>query len=352
VSHALLLSPGGALAEADEAVAAATQAGDDRVLVEALLVRAWAVRGALPAADRLRAAEEAAALAAARNDRRLELSASYQLGNAQLQSGDLSAAAATFARGSDFRGAMEGWSIADFEASLAIAQGRFADAATLSDRAHALGEALGDTNEFVHAFQHLTLALAIGDLERAQTCHERGAATVAGSVVPSAAFIAFAAGDEVAARELLVSWIDDMQPLLPPIMRYVMPHYLSILAMQLGTVAGLDDLIDYTDRFAGELLGSDAAILGAADAARGRFAAARGDLDAAITLLEAAHALHQRLELHQLVVESGLDLGRVLLRRDRPGDHEAAQLILSETVEGADRIGMAPALAEARALLT
>jgi class 3 adenylate cyclase len=352
LAHALLLSPGGALAEADEAVAAARHAGNDRVLGEALLVRAWAVRGALPAADRRRAAEEASAFAAARNDRRLELSASYQLGNAQLQSGDLAGAAATFARGSDYQGAMEGWSLADFEASLAIAEGRFAEAVVLSDRAHALGEALGDTNEFIHAFQRCMVALAVGDLDQARSNQERGAATVAGSVVPSAAVTALASGDERSARELLASWVVDIQPLLPQLMRYVMPHYLSILALQLGTVAGLDDLIAYTDRFAGELIGSDAAILGAADAARGRFAAARGDLDRSVALIESGHALHERLQLHQLIVESGLDLGRVLLRRDGPGDREAAQLVLGETVDTADRIGMAPALATARALIT
>jgi class 3 adenylate cyclase/tetratricopeptide (TPR) repeat protein len=351
LAHALILAPGGALAEADEAVEAARSAGDERVLSDALVVRAWAVRGTLPVDQRLRAAEGAVAFAVDHNYRQNELSACYQLGNAQLQMGDLAGAAETFARGSDFRGAMEGWSVADFQASLAIAEGRFAEAEALSDRAHSLGEALGDTNDFVHAYQHWTLAIAVGDVAEAQVWHERGAATVAGSVVPSAPITALAAGDDAQARRLLAAWIDEIQPLLPGIMRYVMPHHLSMLALQLATVAGLDDLIKDADRSAGELLGSDAGILGAADAARGRFAAVRDDLDTAVALLEAGHALHLRLELHQLIVESGLDLGRILLRRNGPRDQEVAQHVLGETAQTAERIGMAPALRDARALL-
>ena len=49
LAHGLVLTPGGvALPEADVAVAAADQAGDEQALCHALLVRAWAVRGVLP----------------------------------------------------------------------------------------------------------------------------------------------------------------------------------------------------------------------------------------------------------------------------------------------------------------
>ena len=80
----------------------------------------------------------------------------------------------------------------------------------------------------------------------------------------------------------------------------------------------------YAERFPGELLGADAGLLGASDAARGRFAALQGDLDRAVELLEAGHAMHERLELPQLSVETGLDLGIVLLRRAGAGDADRA----------------------------
>jgi hypothetical protein len=132
----------------------------------------------------------------------------------------------------------------------------------------------------------------------------------------------------------------------------VIVHHLSVLAFRLDTLSGLKHPVDYVERFPGELLGSDAGIAGAADAARGRFAAVQGDLDRALSLLEAGHALHERLELHQLSVESGIDLGRVLLRRDGPGDHESAQQLLGQAGSLAEQLGMAPAHAEAQTLLT
>ena len=148
LAHGLLLSPGGvALHEADEAIAAARQAGDDQALNHALLVRAWAVRGVLPAADRQRAAEEAIAFARVSDNRWYELSSHYHLGNARLNQGDLEGAADAFLQTSEFRGGLEGWAIADFRAAHSLAQARFGEAEELSDAAYRLGDALGDTND-------------------------------------------------------------------------------------------------------------------------------------------------------------------------------------------------------------
>jgi tetratricopeptide (TPR) repeat protein len=351
LAQALLLSPGGALTEADDAVAAAREVGDIEVLGGALVIRAWAVRGVLGAEGRLVAAEEALELAVARGDRFGEYAALYQLGNAHLTRGDLVGARATFARDAEFSGALDRWASTDFDASHALAQGRFAEAEARSEDAHRLGTALGDTNDFVQAYQRWALALATGDVAAARTWQQELATTVAGLVVPAAPLTALAAGDEAAARAGLASWVDEIEPLVPPLMLYVIVHHVSVLAFRLDTLSGLEHLVDYVERFPGELLGSDAGIAGAADAARGRFAAVQGDLDRAVTLLEAGHALHERLELHQLSVESAIDLARVLLRRDRPGDHESAQQLLGQAGSLAEQLGMAPAHAEARALL-
>jgi class 3 adenylate cyclase len=351
LAHALLLAPGGALTEADQAVAAAREVGDAQVLGDALGVRAWAVRGVLPAEERQRAAQEALDFAIARRDRVNEFGALYHLGNSQLTRGDLVAARAAFLRGSEFTGALQGWAACDFDASYALAQGRFAEADALSEDAHRLGAALGDTNDFVHAYQRWSAALATGDLAAARTWQEHVAATAAGLAVPTAPVTHLAAGDDAATRAALSSWIHDIEPLVPHLVRFVSVHYVSLLSFRLETLDGLTHFIDYSERFAGELLGSDAGLAGAADAARGRFAAARGDLDTAATLLETGHSLHQRLELHKLSVESGIDLGRVLLRRGGPGDRESAQQLLGRAVALAERLGMAPALTEAQALL-
>ena len=272
-------------------------------------------------AERLRAAEEASATARAVGDRFREIGVEYLRGNALLNSGDLDGAEAAFSQ-TDFRGALEGWAIADFRAARAIAEGRFAEAAVLADVAHGLGAALGDTNDGIRALQQWSVARLTGDFEAAHRWAESDASAV-GQVVPTDALTYLTAGDEVRAGAALAAWVRDVQPLMPAIMRYSALAYLAQLVFQLGAFDGLDASIEYAERFPGELIGSDAGIVGAADAARGRFAAVRGDLDRAVELLEAGHALHTRLGLHQLVVESGLDLGIVLLRRDGADDSAA-----------------------------
>ena len=149
----------------------------------------------------------------------------------------------------------------------------------------------------------------------------------------------------------LAAWARDIQDLVPEIMRYSTIHYVSQLTFELGPLEGLEAWPEYAERFPGELLGADAGLIGASDAARGRFAAVAGDLDRAVELLEAGHAMHAHLELPQLRVESGLDLGIVLLRRDQAGDRDRATALLRTTAELAGAIGMVPAEAQARALI-
>ena len=149
----------------------------------------------------------------------------------------------------------------------------------------------------------------------------------------------------------LAAWARDIQDLVPEIMRYSAIHYVSQLAFELGPLVGLEGWPEYAECFPGELLGADAGIIGASDAARGRFAAVQGDLDRAVELLEAGHAMHARLELPQLSVETGLDLGIVLLRRGKAGDGDRAAALLRTTAELASTIGMVPAEARARALI-
>jgi class 3 adenylate cyclase len=349
LAHGLVLAPGAAaLPEADGAVAAAREAGDDDALCHALLVRTWAVRGVLPVGERLRAAEEASATARALADRYREIGVEYLRGNALLNSGDLDGAEIAFAQ-TDFRGALESWAIADFRAARAIAEGRFAEAAVLADAAHGLGAALGDTNDGIRTLQQWSVARLTGDFDAAHRW-AAGDASAIGQVVPMEALTHLMAGDEVQAGAALAAWVRDIQPRMPEIMRYSALAYLAQLVFQLGAPDGLDASIEYAERFPGELLGSDAGFVGAADAARGRLAAVSGDLDRAVELLEAGHAMHARLGLHQLVVETGLDLGIVLLRRDRADDRARATDLLRSTADLANTLGMAPTAARAAAL--
>ena len=352
LAHGLVLVPGGvALPEADAAVAAAREAGDSNALCHALLVRAWAVRGVLPVTARVDAAREARDAARAAGDRLHDSSSEYLLGNALLNNAQLDEAA-TALIATDFRGALEGWAIADFRCSVALAEGRFAEAAVLADDAHTLGAALGNTNDGIRALQRWSIARLIGDFDAARHWQAECALTAVGLVFPTEATTAMTAGATDEARNLLSAWARDIQDLAPEIMRYSAIHYVSQLAFQLGTLEDLEAWPEYAEQFPDELLGADAGIIGASDAARGRFAAVQGDLEGAVELIEAGHAMHTRLGLHQLSVDTGLDLGIVHLRRRRPGDTERAAELLRTTAELARTIGMIPASTRARILLT
>ena len=308
------------------------------------------MRGILPVSERLTAAEEASAAARAVGDRFHESSVEYLLANALLNQGDVDAAESVFSHMS-FRGALEDWSIADFCAARAIAEGRMAEAAALSDVAHERGAALGETNDGIRALQHWTVARLTGDVDAALHWQEECGATAVGLAFPLRALTALWAGDAPKAREELAAWSREIEPLVPKLMYYSAIHYLSQLAFELDVTDALDAWSEYAERFPGELIGADAGFLGAADAARGRFAALHGDLDRAVGLIEAGHALHERLALPQLIVDTGLDLGTVLLRRGKAGDAERANELLRTTAELASRIGMAPAEQRVRALI-
>jgi hypothetical protein len=191
----------------------------------------------------------------------------------------------------------------------------------------------------------------IGDFDAARRWHEETSRSAIGLVFPTGALLSLWERNEAAARDELATWIRDIGPLVPEVMRYSAVSYISQLVFELGPFDGLDDWIAYAERFPGEFLGADGGLIGAADAARGRFAAVVGDLDRAVDLLEAGHAMHELLGLHQLSVESGVDLGAVLLRRERAADRDRGADLLRSTAELADAIGMAPAVARARALL-
>ncbi len=350
LAHGLILAPGGALVEADEAIKIAREAGAEQALMQALLVRAWAVRGVLPAPERQRAAEEALAATLEAGDRFRELATRYHLANARLNLGDFDTAAAEFRVTSEYRGALEGWAIADFDATLALARGEFDTADALADAAHALGTSLGDTNDAVRAGQHWLSARYRGDVDSARAWNDQALLTAIGSAVPTTAATLIAAGDLAAARTEFRAWGKAVRGLLSPLMYFIVAAYVAQIAFALDETDGLDEYADYAERFPGEILGSDAQIVSAADVSRGLFAALHGRLDDAVTLIGAGHALHERLELHALAVNSGIDLATVLLRRDTSGDRDRAVGVLKIAADLGQTLGMTPSAARARQL--
>jgi hypothetical protein len=158
-------------------------------------------------------------------------------------------------------------------------------------------------------------------------------------------------GDADAARVAFATWMEQVFPHLPGVLRYLGVGTAVTVAARLGDADRTPPLAEYLTPFRGELIGSDAWIFAAVDHLLGVCAATVGDLDDAVDLLGAGHEMYERLGLHARTVPSGLDLGRVLLERGGPGDREAGEAHLRRAIESAEQLGMGPSAARAASLL-
>lgn len=97
-------------------------------------------------------------------------------------------------------------------------------------------------------------------------------------------------------------------------------------------------------------LGAATGYLGAAAGVLGRLAATLGDRDTAVRHLTEAEAMEQRAGTPPFQTVVRLDLARVLVARDGPGDRERAAGLVEQCAHTARRLGMAPTLSAAAAL--
>lgn len=346
-----LLAPGdGGLRSADAAVALARASGDPTALGYALGARAWSVRGWLPVADRLVAVEEFVEAGGHFQVRSIDTGAQYQLGGVLLNAGDLDAADAAFvASAQGFTGiALEDWAPVNFRSARAYAEGRYADGDTLGAQAFRLGQGLGDTNEAIDSARILLSRLERGEWAEAEVALARGDATALGITGPYDACFAIETGDRDAAASRLATWVDDVFPLLPGMLRYLGAASAVVVAARLGDSERCAAIAEYLAPFRGELVGSDSWIFQAADHLLGLCAATDGRYDEAVELITSGHELYRRLGLRAREVQSGLDLGRLLLAR---GGADAAASLLRGAAALADELGMGPSAAAARSLL-
>ncbi len=347
-----LLAPGDAgLRAADAAVALARASGDPTALGYALGARAWSVRGWLPVADRLVAVEEFAEVGRRFQLRSIDTGAQYQLGGVLLNAGDLDGADAAYLAGDQMASgtALEGWAPVNFRAARAYAEGRYADADALGAQAFPLGVGLGDTNEAIDSARVLFSRLERGEWAEAEAALARSDATALSVTGPYGALFAIERGDRDTAAASLATWVDDVFPLLPGMLRYLGAASAIVTAAQLGDAERCAAIAEYLVPFRGELVGSDAWIFQAVDHLLGLCAATDGRYDEAVELITSGHELYRRLGLRAREVQSGLDLGRVLLARG--GADVAAAALLRGTAALADELGMGPSAAAAASLL-
>jgi hypothetical protein len=347
LAHGLILAPGDeGLRAADEAVALAELSGDQAALQRALIARTWSVRGTLPVAERIAAAERAVEVAREHGDEFVVQSAQYQLAASVLTNANIGRALEIY-RNQVYSGALEDWPITVASASFAYAQGRFEEAEELSAKAHRLGLALGDTNDGIRAGHLILAAVDVGDFDAARRFCDESRTSMVASVFPFDALVS-ASENPAAGAEALETWARDIAPLVANMLRFVGSSTVARIAFLVGDNCGTGRYVDYLEPFAGELIGSDASIGGAADWARGLLAAVDGRLDDAVALVESGHAMHGQLELHARTVRSGHDLGMIVARRNSPGDVERARELFTEVVTLGTEIGMGPLVDSAR----
>jgi len=354
IAFGQILAPGDAgLQLANEAVALARASGDATALCDALGARGWSMIGWRPAAERHAAAEETVATGREHGIKGAEAGGLYVLGKATVGAGDLDAADATFeASTAGYSGmVLAGWATVNFRSSRAYAEGRYADGDALGAQAYELGVGLGDTNEIVDSARIMLTSLERGDRATAERAFERVEATAIGMFGPYRAVLALATGDDGAARAAIGAWINEVFGLLPGLLRLLYAGVAVPVAVRLREVECASVLGEYLTPFRGELVGDDALIYGAVDHLVGACAAVSGRFDEAVELIRSGHAQHERLGLHARAVQSGLDLGRVLLERGAPSDREAGEAHLRHTADLAGRLGMTPYAHEAAALL-
>ncbi|HEU5302293.1 MAG TPA: AAA family ATPase [Acidimicrobiia bacterium] len=353
VSYALIFAPGDeAYRLARDAVELARAAGDDEALVHALRALAWTENVSTPVDGRAETVAELVAMVERLGDRSLVSISELLLGRVMTCRGDLDAADVAFAASSDIEGAsLEGWVIRNFRAARLAAEGRFDDADAISDESHGIAGDIGKSGDAVWHAQRFRTAYDRGNVEACEAEAVALADTPFAKLAPYGALAAELSGDRDRARVEFGAWLEDAVPDLPAHLAYIGVTYSSRLIQVLGDTGCAEQFLPGMRALSGELPASEVTIMESFDTCAARLLVTLGRLDEAIMAAEAGDALHRRTGLDARTAVSSTELGEMLLQRDGPGDRERSEVLLREGAELAERLGMAPTLARARAAL-
>jgi tetratricopeptide (TPR) repeat protein len=353
LSNALVLVPGDeSLTVAEEAERLACEAGADDVLSRAILARAWALRSRGRGEELRRVAQQGVdhALHHARVD--WEWASRYLVAEAWLELGDLASARAEIERSSLLPSTLQGWGLPVFDATVAILEGRFDGVHETIEAGAALGGALGDTNEAIRCGQHGWAALLQGDFDEAVRWGEAMDRTLLGAGTGfHPLYVLAEVGDTDTATAAYEAWARDVRPLAPQLLKHWTLAYESTYVLRTNDAATAARVAVDLEPFRNHFLGGDTGLMGAAEGAMARAAIVEGRFDDAVALAEHALGAAEQRGWHTLVTQHRVDLARALLGRAEPGDADRAQPLLTEAIETADALGLAPAAREARSLL-
>jgi DNA-binding CsgD family transcriptional regulator/tetratricopeptide (TPR) repeat protein len=360
--HAVALSEYGHVEAADElgrrATAMAERSGDPTALVDVAHARYRLMFGPEGVAGRLKLGSRLLELGAVpgRPEAPLwgqiwRIDAAFQLGGLAAVDAEIAALAGLVDR---LGWPLARWHLLRTRATRALAAGDFTEAERLARAAFEVAEGLQDPSAsglfYAFIMDLLRLTGRFGEYEPAVS--EFGSVPVP-IVMAVAGVYRLAAGDTATAWALL----ERLRVALPDLPRD--PRWLPAVALTGDLAAGLagegvGDVADFCYRallpYARYHVAGATGYLGATTGVLGRLAAALGDRDAAVRHLTEAEAMEQRAGAPAVQAGVRLDLARVLVARDGPGDRARAAELAERCAHTARRLGMAPALAAATAL--
>lgn len=246
------------------------------------------------------------------------------------------------------------WHAARNRATIAMARGRFTQAAELGRAAVALARRADHDGSLLPTLGFLmVLQTQVGgdDIDIDPELAPYAPSMAVGPLRGALAVARLAAGDRDGAKQLYASLPEASD--IPRFMILPMMEFVALLAEEFGDRRRATEvyrtLSPYADLFvcggAGVVV-----ITGSVRMPLGLAAATLGRLDDAITHLRAAVDAGRRAGMPPAAATSALHLARVLARRQRPGDREEAQALAARVTAEADQMGMAPLGRHARSL--
>lgn len=322
----------------------------NQALIDALHARKEACPGPTGRAERMLLATEMLALAERTRNPRAAMWGELWRIAALMEGGQLVAAAeelpALQSTVNQVGGPVSAWHHDQVAACIALAQGRYADAAAIGRRAFDRMRPV-EASSATGAYLSLQCALArhIGATDEAVAIAQRRYESPPRFKTMSRvahAFLLLRVGlpDEAAASYQQAGPLETWSlPAFFVLHGYV---YAALAAAELGRHDDLAELLDRLRPFRGEHASSEGiSYLGPIELALGRGAATLGRLDAAIDDLTAAAAQADRAGAPGFAAEAGYHLAAALLTRNRPGDRDRAVPAARDADQLARALGMA-----------
>jgi tetratricopeptide (TPR) repeat protein len=323
---------------AEEAVVEARRLGDPAALAYALNARHAVLWGPANASERLAVAGEVIKLAERAGDRQLACEGRNHRVVALLETGDVGGATAEIAEhgrlAQELRQPFGLWQATAWRATIALLDGRFAEAQAAADEALALGRRIRATDaEHCFAAQSLVAAMELGRLDDLldsfRELSDRFPETnwrVAG--LP---FVLSEAGRQEEAAALFEAAAANGFASLPKDYQWLISiTALADVCATLGDGLRAPELYELLVPYAGQsvFMPEGWMCFGTVDRALGLLATEIGDWQSAEAHFEAAIALDARMGARAWLARTKRGYARMLMARAAPGDRERAQMLL------------------------